>query len=213
MLRNNHLILRVSVQLFHYQFDEFSLGRNGDIRLVGGTTAYEGRVEICWNRIWGTVCHDFWSLFDATVACRQLGFPTTSKNLCTSYKNTCSCRHFMAMIHQWSFFCYLAGVKVYKNAHFGQGIGPIHLDNLICNSTETKLVDCRHNGIGVHNCIHSEDAGLRCQSMHWLNCHSNMFTVHVLWWQIYLSRWIWDVKVQLASLEWPIVTFSYSAMY
>ena len=54
---------------------------DGDIRLVGGTTQYEGRVEICWNEVWGTVCDDFWSGFDATVACRQLGFATTGKTL------------------------------------------------------------------------------------------------------------------------------------
>ena len=54
---------------------------NGDIRLVGGTNQYEGRVEICWNEVWGTVCDDFWSGFDATVACRQLGFATTGKTL------------------------------------------------------------------------------------------------------------------------------------
>ena len=52
---------------------------DGDIRLVGGTTQYNGRVEICWNEVWGTVCDDFWSTFDATVACRQLGFATTGK--------------------------------------------------------------------------------------------------------------------------------------
>jgi len=50
---------------------------NGDIRLVGGATALEGRVDICWNDVWGTVCDDFWSGFDGTVACRQLGFSPT----------------------------------------------------------------------------------------------------------------------------------------
>ena len=54
---------------------------NGDIRLVGGRNQYEGRVEICWNEVWGTVCDDFWSTFDATVACRQLGYGTTGKVL------------------------------------------------------------------------------------------------------------------------------------
>ena len=50
---------------------------NGDIRLVNGSNAFEGRVEICWNEVWGTVCDDFWSGFDGIVACRQLGFSPT----------------------------------------------------------------------------------------------------------------------------------------
>lgn len=48
--------------------------RHGDIRLQGGSTT-QGRVEICNNNIWGTVCDDLWGDIDARVACRQLGLP------------------------------------------------------------------------------------------------------------------------------------------
>lgn len=46
----------------------------GDIRLVGGTNELEGRVEVCNNEQWGTVCDDGWGNPEGRVACRQLGF-------------------------------------------------------------------------------------------------------------------------------------------
>ena len=50
----------------------------------------------------------------------------------------------------------------------GQGSGPIWMDNIICDDTDTRLADCEFGDWadqtwGYHNCRHSEDVGLRCK--------------------------------------------------
>ena len=47
---------------------------DGELQLRGGNTSREGRVEMCYERQWGTVCDSSWGTNDAKVVCRQLGF-------------------------------------------------------------------------------------------------------------------------------------------
>ena len=100
------------------------------LRLAGGNTRQEGRLEILINGEWGTICDDDWDLEDAQVACRQLGFPDA--------------------------------MEATGRAYFGSGTGPIYLDEVECIGNETDLTSCGHNGIGVHDCNHGEDAGIVC---------------------------------------------------
>ena len=52
-----------------------------------------------------------------------------------------------------------------SNAYFGQGSGPIFLDNVACSGTESTLLSCNSNRIGYENCGHHEDAGVKCSGM------------------------------------------------
>ena len=50
---------------------------DGDVRLVGGVSQYQGRVEVCLNRAWGTVCaYNSWGSQEAKVVCNQIGAMT-----------------------------------------------------------------------------------------------------------------------------------------
>ena len=44
------------------------------IRLIGGINKLEGRVEIQYQGIWGTICDDGWDDIDTTIVCKELGF-------------------------------------------------------------------------------------------------------------------------------------------
>uniref|UniRef100_A0A8C7B0H0 Neurotrypsin n=1 Tax=Neovison vison TaxID=452646 RepID=A0A8C7B0H0_NEOVI len=100
------------------------------IRLVGGSSAREGRVEVYHAGHWGTVCDDQWDEADAEVICRQLG---------------------------------LSGIaKAWNQAYFGEGSGPIVLDEVRCTGNELSIEQCPKSSWGEHNCDHKEDAGVSC---------------------------------------------------
>lgn len=66
----------------------------------------------------------------------------------------------------WVFFSssvHDSGVaKARVMAYFGEGTGPIHVDNVKCSGEERSLADCIKQAPGTHNCRHSEDAGVIC---------------------------------------------------
>lgn len=49
------------------------------MRLAGGNLDHEGRVEICFNHQFGTICDDHWDRLDAGVICNQLGYSRDGK--------------------------------------------------------------------------------------------------------------------------------------
>ncbi|XP_071479262.1 scavenger receptor cysteine-rich domain-containing protein DMBT1-like [Diadema antillarum] len=213
------------------------------VRLVGGESLNEGRVELYYDGEWSTVCDDNWDIQDAQVVCAMLGYlgsrratsgaefgPGTGLILLDDVNcagdevhllqcshnglGTHSCGHHedagvvclnitAANVHEvlrlvggnepnegrvelyfdgsWSTICdddwdlfdanvvcsmlgYLRASRASSQAEFGPGTGPILLDNLMCRGSEISLFTCPHEGIGVHNCGHHEDAGVVCSN-------------------------------------------------
>ncbi|XP_047464834.1 neurotrypsin [Mugil cephalus] len=98
------------------------------VRLVGGSSRKEGRVEVYLHGDWGSICDSGWNDLNAAVVCRQLGH---------------------------------SGGAVAAGG-FGQGKGPIHLDQVRCTGKEEFLGECPTLGQSIQGCRRREDAGVRC---------------------------------------------------
>ena len=125
--------------------------------MVEGSTIYEGRVEVCNLGVWGTVCDDLWDLTDANVVCSQLGYGAG--------KLVFSLVLIIGLMY-CSCFTTIPATSAPCCAFFGQGTAPITLGNVQCTGAESTLVDCLHDELEVHNCIHAEDAGVVCTGMY-----------------------------------------------
>ena len=70
-----HIVLVIVMSiLYAYLLWTPVLCRDGQLRLVGGSEPTEGRVEICYNETWGTICDDGWGDEEANVVCSSLGY-------------------------------------------------------------------------------------------------------------------------------------------
>ena len=46
---------------------------DGDVRLAGGSSTNDGRLQICYGSVWGAVCYHNFDDNAATVVCKELG--------------------------------------------------------------------------------------------------------------------------------------------
>ena len=120
---------------------------DGEVRLVGGESEREGRVEVCYNGVWGTVCADrSWNEVDANVVCQQLGIITQR------------------------------ALPIY-DSHFGAGDGPVLLESVGCSKGHLNVSQCQDfQFIGVlHRC--ERIAGVICMDEFTINTSTEQLPV------------------------------------
>ena len=100
------------------------------VRLVNGSTEYEGRVEVYYNGEWGTVCDDGWDLNDAQVVCRQLGFGPAITSRYNAFYGEGSGQIWLNNLD-----CNDTELTIEDCSHSGWGIED-------CNHTEDASVQC-----------------------------------------------------------------------
>ena len=134
----------------------------GDLRLAGGSdnlqqATREGRVEICINNAWGTVCNTLFRREDAEVVCGQLG-GFQRDGILAEYIGFILCQNPKGLV-----CVYIAGAVALFDAQFSTSVIPIFLDQVVCSGTETSLMNCsRRTVLGLPTCDHSQDVGVRC---------------------------------------------------
>ena len=81
-------------------------------------------------------------------------------------------RAFISIVTHYYVLTILAGIaKLY--GFFGQGRGPIVLEDVQCNGLEESLFDCANSGLRYSSCGHYEDAGVICQGIYIVLCRTN----------------------------------------
>ena len=120
---------------------------DGDLQLVDGSNPLEGRVEICVNRAWGSICDSGFGKEEAEVICTQLASQMKYR-----------------ILQNMS--------QPLSGAAFGEGRGPIFLEQLDCHGDESVLIGeagCSAlSPLGFHLCTHHQDAGVICKGINLL---------------------------------------------
>ncbi|XP_028408891.1 uncharacterized protein LOC114531487 [Dendronephthya gigantea] len=73
---------------------------------------------------------------------------------------------------------YMGAIRILTGGQVPSGTGLIFLDEIDCLGNEQNLTSCDHLGRGVHDCSHSEDAGVQCSSKDVDYCTLNLDNCH-----------------------------------
>ena len=118
----------------------------GEVRLVNGTEEREGRLEVCANGVWGTVCATSFTRSAAYIVCKQLGY------------NDSDGKSFLLSFYS----CPLLDAIINTYGKYGTGDKPIVYSNVDCFGSETSLRQCDKRVSPAFTCSYRRIVGLKC---------------------------------------------------
>ena len=80
MVRNLYSLIYLHVMTVKDDV-EFANCTEDEARLVNGPSLYKGRLEVCINQAWMTVCSQGFGFEESRTACDQLGYPRYGTNI------------------------------------------------------------------------------------------------------------------------------------
>lgn len=109
------------------------------IRLLGGKTPTEGRLQVKINEEWGTVCNYAWNIKNAALICHQLGLALNPNDWNLERSEVP-----------------MAGISE-----------RIVLSNVQCENYDTDITKCKAERDFENSCSHDNDVGVRCYETSW----------------------------------------------
>ena len=119
------------------------------VRLVGGSTVREGRLQVRIGDAWGSVCNFGWTIESAALACQQMGWVLNPED-------------------------YEILPADMPNAGLGD---PILMSNVRCAPLDTDLTRCKlseRSDMFLNSCTHADDVGLKCYDVSWAGMRLGM---------------------------------------
>ena len=117
-----------------------------------------GRLEICYDGQWRSLCDDFADDMIATVVCRELGHAANGWKTC------------IVLLHIYYIpYIYILG-SVFSVNDFNATIPviPTILKEVVCIGNETNILECFQGEARYHLCYHFEDIAIQCTGTHLL---------------------------------------------
>ena len=150
----NKMMLYNYIIIFYYPIVQC---KHGSVQLVGTGAVSFGRVEVCINGVWSTICDHHWTVTEASVICSQLGF--YKQGLIKAFHN----QMMMSTTVKIAVKCLSNTGAEAITGSFIDSVQPFGIYKLKCTGNEESIWECMYDLQTDSTCKQSDDASVHCK--------------------------------------------------